>query len=628
MDSSAKILALLSRWAVQVTETGDFDFAAVFGSLIHRQGGQFRPYRSDIDLLVRMSTNLANAGDRARACTRLYGPAKQLESDLAAALDRDKAGLISIVVVSKFEIEKGIHKDGKTDFYSDNLFLRLDNPVSVPTKLSTNQRDKEFHERNEAIISTIRNAQKFRNAFLRDHLDWVDQHDPLPKEICRNAAQLRYAINAFTDQSRDDVDLGLAFLEALLSTRATTESEIYEPPLRRLLTRRGGRELRTVLTAEDQLLLWELLVDRALEEILRREAEQEIKPFDKVIEAYFSAGHSWAHPATAAFASHAVQESLQSVGNYSVLGIDDALALYIAPLPAAMRMPEILYQNPEGLPTETLHNPSSQGLLEQIAPSFGDVGAYLKTRGDASGYPAFGYFECKVGIRSFIPAVDRIGQPAVLIVNPLSYWIVREFNRRMLLDPGDTALQQLRRAALDAVLRPAEQIVFPCPSALYLEMALITADAKFVIAKKKAPLSALASTHTTWTSTIEEGLVWSDTPNSTEEKLYAALMHCLNQELKLNADSIRSWKLLAFAIEHTHLNSGLLGYCETNLSSKEIEPLLKSSPDFDDCQFMDVGEALDHCFSSSSQIGNHWHPTARLRMLLAARAISGRELGV
>ena len=73
----------------------------------------------------------------------------------------------------------------------------------------------------------------------------------------------------------------------------------------------------------------------------------------------------------------------------------------------------------------------------------------------------------------------------ILTVIPLSYWVIREFNRRILREPSDKKLQQLKRINQLHLTKNVSDVEYLCPSALYVEVALLTADGRVCIGKSK-----------------------------------------------------------------------------------------------------------------------------------------------
>ncbi len=51
----------------------------------------------------------------------------------------------------------------------------------------------------------------------------------------------------------------------------------------------------------------------------------------------------------------------------------------------------------------------------------------------------------------------------------------------MLEDPPDGELLALKEESLGKILSAKDKVTFPCPSALYIEMSIITSDGKLVI---------------------------------------------------------------------------------------------------------------------------------------------------
>jgi hypothetical protein len=328
----------------------------------------------------------------------------------------------------------------------------------------------------------------------------------------------------------------------------------------------------------------------------------------------------WYYAETGVLASVSVKQTFARCQNYSLLGIDDSV---------------LFGRFPEGNPNQTirvrmdsfrpsleeLHNPTRVDLLNQINAGYGEVAEYLKPRAEATTIP--GFFQCKVGLRhAELPQNERFNQPMILTVAPLSYWVVQEFNRRILTATEDRELARLYKQALDEIfaLRADTGFYLNCPSALFLEVILCTADGKIALCRKSPRFSVLARVGFSWTATLEEGLVWRENMNEEYLDLDSVLANALQKELGINVENVTNWGLLGLALEHTHLNSAILAFAKLSISSDDLISSIKGSEDFDDYDFMDVSGAQN----SMLQRNYDWHPTARLRVLLLTRMMKAR----
>lgn len=329
-------------------------------------------------------------------------------------------------------------------------------------------------------------------------------------------------------------------------------------------------------------------------------------------------GINWTYNYTPKFASDSLLKSLVFNRNFSLLAIDNGLAFYhtnnynnISSNEIEIRIPEWVDEiNSNDLVDPTVNE------LNEIIPSFYDESAdYLKTRIEVD---STGFFNCKVGLIKIEKPVKRLGQPLTLTVIPLSYWVVREFNRRMLKAPDDRKLQKLRNYNLSQLTDMEDNVTFKCPSALYVELALITADGMICIAEKNPQLSVLARTNRSkWTCTIEEGLEWNKDIKIDKKviDMKTVISRCFHLELDIFEEHIVEIKLTDVALEYTHLNSAITGLCLLSITSGELKTQIEDSEDFQmGYKFVPI-ENINEQFFENSDLNVSWHPTARLRML-------------
>ena len=238
---------------------------------------------------------------------------------------------------------------------------------------------------------------------------------------------------------------------------------------------------------------------------------------------------------------------------------------------------------------------------------------------------ATGSFQVKVGVRRVDYPVPRIQEPLRIEAYPLSFWVVREFNRR-LLDQPDPQIAAIREACLDSVLGAGESILFECPTALYVHLAVLSSDNKLLIVEKNYQLSALARRGLRWSCAVEEGLIWHKDVKGGSLDLRRVAERGLRTELAVASNLIRSVNWFGLALETTHLNLGVLGLARLGLSGTEIlKRVTKSEELGPDCRLIPLDEVYDLLFRQGADFEGSWHPTARLRALLALYSINGRE---
>lgn len=323
------------------------------------------------------------------------------------------------------------------------------------------------------------------------------------------------------------------------------------------------------------------------------------------------------------FASTEVLNDLKKYNNRGLFAIDDGIALYLPPGFISLKPGDIKIKiYPDNTFPVTMKDPNKSQLLRYgVKSSNRKIQSYLRER---AAFRADGEFRTKVGLYRIDKPNPRIGQDLTLYVAPLSYWTIREFNRR-LLESSDNRLQLLKEESLQEILTPKETIVFPCPSALYIEVTLVTKDRKLVILEKSSTLSALATRGMRWTCTIEEGLEWSQIIQKDKIDLSSAIMRGIDIELGIGSNQVLSTEFHAIALEHTHLNTAILGTMVLDISSEDLVPKIAKSEDFGrSYYFVSIESALQRLFFNTSDEDRYsWHPTGRMRALFTLYTVLG-----
>ncbi len=235
----------------------------LFGSAIYKGGEQFDAKFSDLDL-VYLFPQGASALDRCSHMVALFNHKKQLELDLIPALHRescDEPG-VSLVPVTSLELQANVHKSGARSFFDRNFFYDLgakNESLSIPSAGTSVLRD----DRRQALEY----VQKLRNEFLSVSANAIgglkefSGSDPIPKALLRSAAQL---VPDAAEGEWYDTRLGLELMHRILSDRRTEHDE-FKKLFDKISVRRGGRGRGENLTCIDQLLLAEMLFDKASE---------------------------------------------------------------------------------------------------------------------------------------------------------------------------------------------------------------------------------------------------------------------------------------------------------------------------------------------------------------------------
>ncbi len=242
----------------------DLDSVYLFGSIIHKDGIQFDLQESDIDTVSPFSKN-ANYLSRWNTVKNCSESASHLNLQLLRIFNRKDASqpIVSIVPVSSFELERGIHKDKSPQFFSHNEFLN----VKTQGIGSVGNEYKPLSAELEGALDSVREAQRFRNLFLsispsgQRFVSDYNGPDVMPKKLARCAAQVRWACEKETkSDQRYDLNEGIVYILQLLTSRRNEDTSV-DDLLQRIIIRMGGRGKSGPLTPIDQLLLWEILVE-------------------------------------------------------------------------------------------------------------------------------------------------------------------------------------------------------------------------------------------------------------------------------------------------------------------------------------------------------------------------------
>jgi hypothetical protein len=312
---------------------------------------------------------------------------------------------------------------------------------------------------------------------------------------------------------------------------------------------------------------------------------------------------------------------LHRYNNQEAFAVDDGVMLYLPRGFSCLRidLTKIVIQR-NSLTQDILTNPTEADLLQAGIENYEEnVQSYLRSRAKNG---AEGIFHTKVGLLRIDYPVDRIGQPLTLHLVPLSYWVLREFNRRI-LDYPDAEISSLRNESLSKILSTRDSVTFPCPSALYVEVSIVTQDMKLVILEKNRKLSALARKGFSWTCTLEEGLVWAKDINEDYVDFDSVVKRGLGLELNITPDDIDGIEYYGVALEHTHLNSAIVGVMMLNIPSRDLESRIKSSEDFGlGYHFISLDSMFQELFLEVNHQGKSWHPTGRLRALFVLYHLS------
>ncbi|OAE61635.1 hypothetical protein A7J71_09945 [Achromobacter insolitus] len=255
-------ISLCKRWAVE-SKKGDLRACRfyLFGSAIYLDGEQFDALRSDLDIVCVMPDNLSVV-DRVNLMVALKARKANLELEMIPQLHRDVCDEpgVSIVALTPFEVAANIHKSGARSFFDKNLFFDL-----TADQMRFGLEDAGTSAISEPRRQALEFCQKLRNDFLavsaNDTGGLSDYRglDPMPKALTRCAAQIAPDL---PEGAWYDTRHGLEYLFEQLAKRRTDHPKL-QSLYKRLSIRRGGKGQNEPLSADDQLLLSELMFDHA-----------------------------------------------------------------------------------------------------------------------------------------------------------------------------------------------------------------------------------------------------------------------------------------------------------------------------------------------------------------------------
>lgn len=253
-----RAIRLCEEWAAKLVKETNCQLF-LFGSAIYKSGEQFDSTYSDLDIVC-LLPEATDALSRLTAMQTLKSHKQKLELEMIPRLERttcDEAG-VSIVPITPLELHANIHKSSSRSFFDKNLFYDLidkHETLGIPSAATRVMRD----ERRQALEY----VQKIRNEYLSvcangtGGLKPYDGADPIPKALLRSAAQL---VPDVAEGEWYDTRIGLELMHTMLRDRRNVD-ERFKALFEKVSVRRGGRGIRAGLSADDQLLLAEMLFD-------------------------------------------------------------------------------------------------------------------------------------------------------------------------------------------------------------------------------------------------------------------------------------------------------------------------------------------------------------------------------
>tara|TARA_R110002020_G_scaffold150446_1_gene327147 strand:+ start:8996 stop:10534 length:1539 start_codon:yes stop_codon:yes gene_type:complete len=259
-EESAAAIELCKAWTKRI-QAEISCYVYLFGSAIYEGGDQFDAQLSDIDIVVHFREEL-DATQRAIRMAKLKASKAMLELEMVPRLHRSNCVEpgISVLPITTFELCANIHKSKTRRFFDRNIFLNLETDqesIGLPSAGILSVTDE--------ARQALELAQNVRNHFLAVSANGTGGlapfggGDPVPKTLARAAAQL---VPDSAVGSWYDTRFGLEYLCEELSRRRGDTEEIGNL-YRTISVRRGGRGRRATLSDFDQLLLAEILYDRA-----------------------------------------------------------------------------------------------------------------------------------------------------------------------------------------------------------------------------------------------------------------------------------------------------------------------------------------------------------------------------
>lgn len=586
------------------------------GSLINDDGRGFSLEFSDIDLLV--TTTLTNPHERTEFSIKLKRLIDEIEEDLKTHLKhREFFPIISVCITTQFELEDGIHKNrNASNAFVIETFHPLNSHDSVLTiiggRLKTDLVGIHF-----PAWAILTEAQEIRSNFVspkstteekkKEETGFNHPFLPLPKELLRNA----YLFDCFKRVEdiemivEDDIANGINVIKTMLKTEADTDN--YAKDLSKLIetNRPGGRNPGTSISSEQILYLWELL-----------SAETQ-----KVLEEH----RRGSDMKTLELAADVVIWELTRLKRTSLEAVDTAISLYQSKdlLQNGMLPVEIMDYKELALYEFTKFNKDRLTSIIKEWPE--DIRDYLINQLDEK---ECDNCQCKVGFAGIsyshvgMDLQTGINRKAKLLVRPLNYWILQQFNLEMAAKPGNPELRHFREKYGSKLFKQIEDFQCKCPSGLYVEVAVVTKEGYVTKIPKLAKHSPQGQGRgsAVFTCGFEHGFSWhahiKRTGNNALLNVSQGLRDGLEKEFLVKPTEIERWDISTLAVHHAHLNAALLGVVHLKLSKGE---LLDRFP-HDDKKHFD-NERLSYISRDNAKLAVQvdkgkgiWHQTALMRL--------------
>jgi hypothetical protein len=249
----------------------------------------------------------------------------------------------------------------------------------------------------------------------------------------------------------------------------------------------------------------------------------------------------------------------------------------------------------------------------------------------------------KVGFVSYNHGSMALGR-VPLVIRPLNHLMTLSFNRDIAqgrIDGTEKSPEHvLWSQCLSHAFKPAQVVEMPCPSQMFIEVAIVTIDEKFPITHKSSVTSVYAKrNHGKMVKTcgFEFGPNWKDVVVEEKEKNFVSLniLRGIHKGLEKEFDLARlpDWAAMkekvvvhmsGLVVQALHLNSAILGFCKIPYTSQQLLDHLRGKEigglDHKHIAFVDVGEAKHYVekYGHSTE----WHGTAMMRLALVDKHFS------
>jgi hypothetical protein len=341
---------------------------------------------------------------------------------------------------------------------------------------------------------------------------------------------------------------------------------------------------------------------------------------------------NWTYETTKRLGAQEILDRLVSSGVVSHFVVDDCIRMSRLAWNENTGMLPVTYTIPVGLdiaPTD--RTPTSEQLVRSLDGFSPGVIEYLKAQLKETDQSQS---EWKLGVAFVQAPIEVLNESFEIRVRPLAFRVTECFNRQIVRrrvalanSSSDLApiLGNLYETSANSILGRSDSFHFPCPSQLFVELALVSSDGYCLLVKKKSGPGVVAGIGKAWTCGPEYGLTLSHLVDGKYVRIGDAIESALKKEFGVYKESIARWHVEGIALQHVHLNSALYGYCELMLSGQELVKafLENGSNQFHLTQadtpsypeLVKVGQLnvlLDN--EERRYDGRLWHPSARIRL--------------